>query len=68
MGGKNPLFSKTKITLHEEWHLYVFENLLTSGLTEDIWIIISISAFNLLHDAVLVKYEENWTPTNMQLK
>lgn len=45
--------NKTKIS-KRSGTLYIFTNLLTSGLMEDNWILISTSAFNLLQYFVLV--------------
>lgn len=57
MWGEKTIFSKT-IILHEEWQNFCKP--LLSNLTEVIWIVISTSAFNLLHYPVLVQeHEEN---------
>lgn len=60
MGKKKPIISKTKIILCEEWYLYIFNGTLLSGLLEDIWIVISSSAFNFLQCAIsFQEYKEN---------
>lgn len=51
---KNLLFSKTKIFCMKSGTVY-FCKPLTSGLVEDIWIVTSVSAFDLLQYAVLVQ-------------